>query len=133
MIIKRNKWSIDTSDWLILDEQDGITSLVPISSDAALQFSHFSKDDGEISPEEIQEMAEEHNAEDSPLRPIEMGDYSGYEARCEDHSEGLFWRKFWLFASSSHLFITFNCPLGEHAEHEASVNRILNTLRNTEK
>ncbi len=130
-VFKTNSWAIKVPDAWVVDDNEEAIAFTPAEEEAAaLIVSAFSKHDGAITMDDMQEALRSPEHESAECEPVVLGDYSGCYAHFERHSpDGLsVWRVWALFCRSLHLYVTYNCAPQVRGRHDRTVEEMLRTL-----
>jgi hypothetical protein len=106
------------------------TECATMESDArigALQVSSHRKKGGEVSDDDLNGFAAEHVDAGAKLRPIQLGDFSGYHLHFG--TDGAYWRHWYLRHGPVALFVTYNCAPENRGVEDEEVAAILESLK----
>ncbi len=119
-------FSIDNAGWGIAESADSLT-LTPADVDGALIISSFTRADGDIDDEELRRLATQGASHEAVRLMTRCGQFHGYTSVYDE--KGTHWRVWWLVRGPIHLYATYNCHLDYAGRHDATVDRMLASLR----
>jgi hypothetical protein len=93
----------------------------------ALQISSDRKQSGDVSDEDLNAFAAEHVDAGAKLRPVQLGDFSGYHLHFG--ADDTYWRHWYLRHGSVALFVTYNCPPDDRGAEDGDIAIILESLK----
>lgn len=119
-------WQIDVpSNWEHeVQDEDRVLFFDP-ETNGALVISALQEDEP-IDDDYLEDMLEEHLAEDADLYDETCGDFSGVSC-CYD-AEDEYWCEWYLYTDRVMLFVTYNCPLDDAGEEDDVVDSMLESL-----
>ena len=93
----------------------------------ALQLSAYQKDNGAVTDDDLLEFASESVPTDTLAQPVRLGAFSGLSYR---YLEGAtVWRRWFLRAGRTLLFVTYNCDQGAADVETDDVDLTLHSLQ----
>lgn len=107
----------EEDDTLIVYDPDGV---------GALQISGMATD-GEVSDEDLRELAREHIEAGAKTRPVEFGDFTGFTFDYSEEDE--FWQEWYLRSGHVSLYATYNCELDDKGVESELIEQVLSTLQ----
>lgn len=127
MRIQRSCWSLDLGEWSVRDSAECVT-FCPPEDDAALQISSSRKSAGPVTEADLRTLAERTAQRAGvSIESAMCGEFTGLGV--EFAEEGHHWRRWWVSAGGTLLFITYNAAAGMGAVHRGCVERMLASLK----
>ncbi len=121
----RDTWSLVVPDGWRAWHDDECATLVGPREIGALQISAAFKD-SEVVEMDLREFAAEHLEAGAKARPIEAGDFVGFEI-CFSEEER-FSRQWYLRKGRQMLFVTYNCALESRGAEDDQIAAALGSL-----
>ena len=120
-------WSIVVPDQWQVDQDEDCTSLTDPAGVGALQISAARKDAGAVTAADLDEFAaDDWKATGAPKVPWK-GYFTGFSI--EFVNDRHFWRKWWLAAGNTLVFVTYNCATAKRGSEEQVAVDMVGTLR----
>ncbi len=120
-------WTIDVPRGWRKKKDDECVRLVPPSEIGSLQLSGHQKDDGNVTDEDLLELATDHLDAGAPRRDVRLGDFMGFEIAYD--AEGFACREWYLRHDRTLLFVTYTCALASSGREDEAVELALISLR----
>ena len=119
-------WSVELpSGWLGSDD-DGRVTFIDVGGTGALTISAYRPNGQEVTDQDLEEFSQRNPEEIYSLQKVSYGSFVGIET-CE-RTVTRYWRKYWLRAGSTLLFVTYNCKSVDEGVEDREVDQILHSL-----
>jgi hypothetical protein len=119
-------WSLELPpNWRATEHPECLT--LELSDEGALQLSSASKQDGNVSYEDILDYAESQNHEWGVSIDVTCGEFTGLVYRYREDEQQ--WNRWFLRNGQTLLFVTYNASRRAQLFEYAAVEQILSTLR----
>lgn len=120
-------WAIDLADgWEAQRDEHCVTICHP-EGVGSLQVSAYQKPKGKVTRDNLLDATHVDSETQKHLGEQRWGDFDGFQLVYS--ADDTFWRKWWLAADKTMVFLTYNCELnGQEVEREA-VNAMVSSLR----
>jgi hypothetical protein len=92
----------------------------------ALQLSAYQKNNGAVTHDELLDFASESVPAGTAAHPVQLGAFNGFFYRYVENAT--FWRRWFLCADQTLLFVTYNCAEGVSGAEDEAVNLTLQSL-----
>lgn len=120
-------WMIDVAEgWEAQREELCVTICHP-DGVGALQISAYQKPKGEIARDDLLDAT---NLDPETLKHLgeqQWGEFDGFQLVYA--ADDTFWRRWWLAAGKTLVFVTYNCELNDQQVEGEAVNAMVSSLR----
>jgi hypothetical protein len=120
-------WAITVPDHWIVEKDEDCTTFTAPAGVGALQVSAAKKDGGLVTPEDLEEFAEDVLAASSAERELFHGWFSGFTVQFI--RDGDFWRHWWLAAGDTLIYATYICAATDRGPEEDVAVAAVGSLR----
>jgi hypothetical protein len=124
-------WAVDLpAEWS--GQRDGDTALIAAEDGCGmLQIKAFRSDGRDLDDDDLKSLAAHHIEQKAQLHRVRYGLFSGFYVYFQAEQE--IWYEWWLRAGPLALHATYHCGVEDRSREEASVARILGSLRALER
>jgi hypothetical protein len=120
-------WAVDLPDAWSGERDDDTVLIAADDGCGLLQVKAFRSDGREIDDDDLKSLAAHHIEQRAQLYRVRYGEFSGFYVTYEAEQD--LWYEWWLRAGPLALTANYHCPIVDRSREEASVARILGSLR----
>lgn len=123
-------WTIDLADgWEAQRDEHCVTICHP-DGVGALQVSAFQKPKGKVTRDDLFDATDVDAETQKHLGEQQWGDFHGLQLGYS--ADDTFWRKWWLAAGKTMVFVTYNCEFKNQEIERESINAMVSSLRHVQ-
>jgi hypothetical protein len=120
-------WAIDLADGWEARREEHCVTICHSEGVGALQISAFQKLKGNVTKDDLLDAADLDAQIQKHLGERKWGDFEGLQLVYS--ADDTFWRKWWLAAGKTMVFVTYNCELKDQGVEREVINAMVSSMR----
>ena len=120
-------WSVTFPEDWHHDIEDDILAIATPASESVLQIGSMSKDDGQVTDDDLWEFMDDAGVETVDIQRVKLGDFEGLAAATEEETDLL---RYWVMRAGDVLLLaTYRCPSTQAEVEIGGIETVLQSLR----
>ena len=125
-VLETEWWSLALPPEWWADSQDDSILIGDRDEVGCIEISTLHKEEGEFTPDDLEEIAEAGTDASSTWQPVALGDFKGLTSEFAEHGTAI--REWYVASGPVMLFVTYSCDVENQGMDDASVDELLDTL-----